>query len=155
MIYAKFINENQIVTDKKELEKRNGTEENAVYCEGEVSIGKYENLCSVPLNYIFSCLKYGNKIAIVESSDLGQYLQSDNYPDASSYSNYIVGAKTQKINKILDLTAETVEYIFEQVNNPELIPDNGYITNLEYVPFDVCVKFYELKGKKVPEWVKK
>ena len=153
MIYAKCIHKEQIVTTKEEFERRNGVEENAIYCVGQISVSQSANLCSVPLNYIFCCLKYGDKIAIVDSSNTEYYLQ-EQYPSKSSYSDYAVEVEKQKIIQILDITPTTVEFIFNQVKNPVLFPDNGYITNLEYVPFEVCKKYFELKGEPMPQWVK-
>lgn len=108
MIYAKCIHKEQIVTTKEEFERRNGVEKNAVYCIGQTTVSQYENLCSVPLNYIFCCLKYGDKIAIIDSSDEEHYLQEE-YPSKSSYSDYIVMVKKQKILQILDITPATVD----------------------------------------------
>lgn len=153
MIYAKCIHKKQIVTTKEEYERRNGVEKNAVYCIGQTTVSQYENLCSVPLNYIFCCLKYGDKIAIIDSSDEEHYLQEE-YPSKSSYSDYIVMVKKQKILQILDITPATVEFIFNQVKSPDLLPDNNYITNLEYVSYEVCKKYFELKGIPVPQWIK-
>ena len=153
MIYAKCIRKEQIVTTKEEFEQRNGAEENAVYCVGQTTVSQFANLCSVPLNYIFCCLKYGDKIAIVDSSNAEYYLQ-EQYPSKPSYSDYIVRVEKQKIIHILDVTPTTVEYIFNQVKNPDLFPNNGYITNLEYVSFEVCKKYFELTGEPMPQWVK-
>ncbi len=153
IIYAKCIHKEQIVTTKEEFARRNGVEENVIYCVGQTSVSQFVNLCSVPLNYIFCCLKYGDKIAIVDSSNAEYYLQEE-YPSESSYLNYTVSVEKQKIINILDITPATVEFIFNQVENPDLFPDNMYITNSEYVLFEVCKKYFELKGEPMPQWVK-
>lgn len=150
MIYAKCIRKEQIVTTKEEFERRNGAEENAVYCVGQTSVSRSANLCSVPLNYIFCCLKYGDKIAIVDSSNAEYYLQ-EQYPSKPTYSDYTVSVEEQKILQILDLTPSTVEFIFNQVKNPNLFPDNGYIANPNYVSFEVRKKYFELKGEPMPQ----
>lgn len=155
MIYAKFIRDMQVVESEEEFDKRNGNEEYAVYCVGKTTVVKLGRLCSVPLNYIFCDLKYGNKIAIIDSSDSKKYLQGSDYPSNSSQGSYIVETTEQKVKAILDLTPSTIEYIFNEVKKPELFPVNAYITNLEFVPYDVCEKYFELMGQKVPDYVNK
>lgn len=124
MIYAKCIRHTQIAKNQDEFIRRQG-EENLVYCIGQITKSKLgmNTLYSVPLNFILDCLKYGMCIAIIENKEKENEID---YPDASSYMNYQYCSNEQKVLKIMEAdNISTIDYIFEEVKNPELIHD-GY-----------------------------
>ena len=121
MIYAKCIRETQIAKMHEEFMERQN-EENPVYCVGEITKSKtgMDTLYSVPLNFILDCLKYGMYIAIIENQEKAKIMD---YPCAGSYLNYQCCSTKQRVLNIIKADDKaTIDYIFEEVKNPELIP---------------------------------
>ena len=133
MIYAKCIRKTQIAKDREEFIGRQA-EENSVYCIGETTKSKVgmDTLCSVPLNFILDCLKYGMYIAIIENPEKGMVTD---YPYAGSYLNYQCCSTEQRVLDIIKADDKTtIDYIFEEVKNPKLI-HYGYC---HWLSEDVC-----------------
>jgi hypothetical protein len=138
-MYAKCIDERQVAYSKEEFISREN-EENHVYCVGETtkSNNGMDILYCVPLNFIYDCLKYGRYIAIIDINDC----IGESYIRKSSYMGLQKVNKEQKVINILDsYSKETVDFVFNEVKDPELIHD-GYIG---FLPEDVQAYFKSLK----------
>ncbi len=125
MIYAKCIWDVQIARNKDDFFKRQN-EKHHVYCIGETTICKNntQNLCCVPLNFIYDCLKYGNYIAIIDIDDYSDY------PTVQYYTNALMSSNQQKITKILKADSiEAIDFLFENVKDISKIK-YGYIDTL-------------------------
>lgn len=141
MIYAKCIRDTQIAENKVDFIKRK-CEENHVYCVGETTVahGNHETLCSVPLNYIYDCLKYGTYIAIIETP---HEIIDDTYPADESLGMVTVICKQQRVVSIRNAySKETIDFVVDSVGNPDIIHD-GYI---HFLPDDLQAYFYQRKG---------
>ncbi|WP_277407366.1 hypothetical protein [Lacrimispora xylanisolvens] len=126
MIYAKCIEESQIANSVSEFQKRQN-EKNHVYCIGQITVSKngYDILYCVPINFIYDCLKYGRYIAIIDKDD-----DSLEYPRKSSYMGLERCTSEQLVINIMDSQNEqTIDYIFNEVGDAELVHD-GYVHTL-------------------------
>jgi len=126
MIYAKCIQETQIAKTELEFQIRK-KENNHIYCIGQITVSKNEcdNLYCVPLNFIYDCLKYGRYIAIIDEND-----GSSEYPCKGSYMGLEQCSSEQRVINIMDSQSEqTIDYIFNEVGNANLVHD-GYVHTL-------------------------
>lgn len=116
------INESQIAKDEEELKKRQD-ESYCVYCKGQTIVSKYglNNLCAVPLNFIYDCLKYGNYIAIIQvDNEYGVY--EDGY-----YNKNMVCMDEQYVIDIFKADSiEAVKFVFDKVGDENIV-HSGYI----------------------------
>lgn len=125
MVYAKCIRASQVVNDIHEFEIRKVTDDNCVYCVGQVTTSKIgqDTLGCVPLNFIYDCLKYGDIIAIIQIEDNESVYMDGNLGNVTIFS------KEQKVLGFLNAYAkETIDYIFDEVKNPDIVHE-GYKNN--------------------------
>ena len=118
MIYAKCIREKQVAKTVDEFNKRSGEEHN-VYCVGETTYSSNgENLCCVPLNLIYDCLKYGMKIGIVEEDSRKPYT-------AGCPTQQQIDKDKQKIVNIMpaDSKRQLILYLMRSVTHQLLVMD--------------------------------
>lgn len=123
MKYAKCIKPSQIAKDVDDFNNRKD-EEHHVYCKGQITKTKHgdELLYCVPLNFIFDCLKYGLYLAVIEVDD-----DSLGYPNKGSYLGLHKATSEQYVIDIMNVCEkETIDFVFEEVGNPDLVHD-GYV----------------------------
>ena len=122
IIYGKCIYESQIAKSIDDFKQRQSdkAEKHNVYYKGETTRAKSgaDDLCSVPLNLIFHCLKHGTYLAIVEEcSDLSAY------PYRTDVMNsYLKHSSSQKIIDIMEIkNKKTIDFIFDSVGDSRLV----------------------------------
>ena len=122
MIYAKCIRKTQICDSRDEFLLRQN-EPNCAYCVGETTVSKVkDNLCCVPLNYIYCCLKYGEYIAILDIQD------DKDYPtDGRTYFHYELSMSEQKVVKIMKAESyEAIDYVADHLGDKICVMESGY-----------------------------
>ena len=122
MLYAKCIRSSQVAENALDFSLREN-ESYPVYCVGQTTHSKngYDSLDCVPINLIYDCLKYGDKIATIFSgTDDSQYRGGT--PNSSK-----VSMSAQLVLNIMDADSkEAIDFVFNEVKNPELV-NGGYV----------------------------
>lgn len=119
MIFAKCIRVSQVVDTVEQFNARSN-DESVVYCVGQTSRVRngQDTLYCVPLNLIYSCLKYGDKIAIID-------VENDEEYRAGSVQRLQISSSEQHVLQILDADSrETIDFVFNQVNNREIVSED-------------------------------
>ncbi len=122
MILAKCICEKQIAMSKNDFIKKQTELKKYgkhIYYPGEITqaYNGLDILSCVPLNLIYSCLKYGLYIAIVKCD----YNTPDSYHIGTPTKNQI-DSSWQKTIKIMNADCkETIDFVFNEVKEPSLI----------------------------------
>lgn len=117
MLYAKCIRSSQVAENALDFSLREN-ESHSVYCVGQTTYSKngYDSLDCVPINLIYDCLRYGDKIAIIFlENDDSQYREGT--PNGSK-----ISMSAQLVLNIMDADSkEAIDFVFNEVNNPELV----------------------------------
>jgi len=145
MLYAICVEKEQLCDSKEEFEKRKNEGGSVKYCINETTYCE-NGVKTYPLNYIFGKIQKGPIILLLkENTNDEPYSMTQSYDGVTKILNHLTPFKSLNVN---DKT--TLDYIFNEINNSEIIYPSGYVQIDRFMSADVYNHYKELMDKYKP-----